>query len=209
MSKIQVISWHQNPLRQLLRFETLKIKQATSGEKVKKKQAIEIPACRLSHQQRIKNAIFGESEPEFSKEYKSHWIYFVRKFLFVSLVFVLPTVFYWWQNPEYQIVLLVYEVFFVIIFFLAYKRRGFRISESQLEITKGHISKTIYQLQNYKIQSVKFRQNILVKRRGLADVIIYSASGENLTVPYIPEKLAMNLYNFLLYKIESTEKSWM
>jgi len=209
MSKIQVISWHQNPLRQLLRFETLKIKQATSGERIKKKQAIEIPACKLSHQQRIKNAIFGETEPVFSEEYKSHWIYFVRKFLFVSLAFILPTVFYWWQDTEYQIAVLGYEVFFAILFFIAYKRRGFRVSESQIEITKGHISKTIYQLQNYKIQSVRFRQNILIKKRGLADIIIYTASGEDLKIPYIPEKLAMHLYNFLLYKIENSEKSWM
>jgi len=209
MSKIQVISWHQNPLRQLLRFETLKIKQATSGERLKKKQAIEIPACKLSHQQRIKNAIFGETEPVFSEEYKSHWIYFVRKFLFVSLAFILPTVFYWWQDTEYQIAVLGYEVFFAILFFIAYKRRGFRVSESQIEITKGHISKTIYQLQNYKIQSVRFRQNILIKKRGLADIIIYTASGEDLKIPYIPEKLAMHLYNFLLYKFDSSEKSWM
>jgi len=209
MSKIQVISWHQNPLRQLLRFETLKIKQATSGEQIKKKQAIEIPACRLSHQQDIKNAIFGDTEPAFSNVYKSHGLYFIRNFVLMSLLFILPTVFSWWQDSEYQMTLAAYEVLLVVYFVLSYWRRSFRISESQLEITKGHVSKTIYQLQNFKIQSVKFKQNIFVKRRGLADIIIYTASGDNLKIPYISETLARDLHRFLLYKIESTEKAWM
>ena len=207
--KIQIISWHQNPLRQLLRFETLKIKQATSGDQIKKKQAIEIPACRLSHQEKIKNAIFEEVAPDFSEAVKSHWIYFLRNFVFVSLIFILPTVFHWWQDTEYQITLAIYELFAMVFFYLSYRKRTFRISNSQLEITKGHISKTIYQLQNYKIQSVKFTQNILTKRRELADITIYTAAGENLKIPYIQEKTAIDLYNFLLYKIESTEKAWM
>ena len=209
MSKIQLISWHRNPLRQMLLFETLKIKQASSDDKVKKKQAIEIPACGLKHQKEIKNAIFGENEPVFSKTIKSHWLYYLRAFIFVSVLFVLPTIFYWWDDKEYQLSLIIYELFWASFYTLAYFRRGFRISETQLELTKGHVSKTIYQLQNYKIQSVKFRQNIFIKRRGLADVVVYTAAGENLTIPYIPEQYAKDLCNFLLYKIESTSKAWM
>ncbi len=209
MSKIQVISWHQNPFRQVLKFETLKIKQAISSERIQKKQAIEIPACRLSHQQSIKNAIFGDTEPIFSKEYKSHWIYFLRNFLLSTCIFVLPTIFFWWQDQEYQISLIIYEIFWALFFILSYKRRSFRISESQLEITKGHISKNIYQMQNFKIQAISFNQNILIKKRHLANITIYTASGDNLRIPYIPEKLAMDVYNFLLYKTESSEKPWM
>ena len=64
-------------------------------------------------------------------------------------------------------------------------------------------------MQNYKIQSVKFSQNIFTKKRGLANITIYTAAGENLTIPYISDKIASDLYNFLLYKIESTEEAWM
>ncbi len=209
MSKIQVISWHQNPFRQLLRFETLKIKQAVSGERIKKKQAIEIPACRLSHQKSIKNAIFGDTEPSFSPVYKTHWMYFLRNFIFFTIIFILPTIFFWWQDQEYQISIIIYEVFWAVFFFISYKRRGFRISESQLEITKGHISKSIYQMQNFKIQAINYNQNIFIKKRHLANITIFTASGDNLRIPYIPEKLAKELYNFLLYKIESSEKPWM
>lgn len=209
MSKIQLILWHQNPLRQLLNFETLEIKQAVSGEKIKKTQAIEIPACQLSHQQDIRNAIFGETEPLFSETYKTHWVYFLRNFIIMSFLLILPTVFAWGQNTVYWITVGIYEFLLVVFILMNYWRRAFRISESQLEMTKGHVSKTIFQMQNYKIQSVKFRQNILVKARGLADIVIYTASGEHLIIPYIPEELALNVYHFLLYKIESTEQQWM
>ena len=208
-SKIQIISWHQNPLRQLLRFETLRIKQASSGNQIKKKHAIEVPACRLSHQQKIKEAIFGDDEFEYSKAIKSHWIYFFKFFIIVSLSFILPTVFFWWQETEYQLTVILYELFWMTFFLLAYTRRSFRISRSQLEITKGHVSKTIYQMQNYKIQSVKLSQNIFIKKRGLANITIYTATGENLNIPYIPNTIANDLYKFLLFKIESTEEAWM
>ena len=120
-----------------------------------------------------------------------------------------PTIFAFGEFWQYWSAALIFELLLAAFLFLSHKKRHFRISETQLEISKGHISQTIYRLQNYKIQSVRFRQNIFVKRRGLADIIIYSGAGENLTIPYIPEKLAMDLYNFLLYKVESTNKTWM
>lgn len=209
MNKIQFIAWHQNPLRNLLNYQTLKIKQAVSGEKIKKKQSIEIPACNLIHQKEIEEAIFGELPSVFSESHSTHWFYYLRTFIFVSMAVILPTVFFWWQDLEYQISVVAFELFLALLLFLAYKKRKFRISETQLEISKGVIAQTVYRLQNYKIQAVCFQQNILIKRRGLANIIIYTAAGENLKIPYISEQLAMNLYNFLLYKVESTEKTWM
>lgn len=209
ISKIQIIAWHKNPLRQLLKFQTLKIKQASSDENIKAKQSIEIPACQLKHRQDIEKAIFSELDMDFSEHFLTHWFYFVKQFLIVSALLILPSVFFLYEELYYWLALAALEIFLGIMLFLAYKKRRFRISENQIEISRGAIGEVIYKLQNYKIQSIAFRQSILVKRRGLADIIIYTAAGENLKIPYIPEALAHNIYNFLLYKAESTEKPWM
>lgn len=209
MNKIQFISWHQNPIREVLNYQTLKIKQAVSGEKVKKKQSIEIPACGISHQEEVENEIFGIENRIFSEAFKTHYFYFLRSFLFWIILVVLPSSFFLYDQLEYLIPTGIFIIFLSLYYFLAYKKRQFRVSDNILEVSNGHVSKTVYRLQNYKIQSVRFRQNIFVKRRGLADIIIYTAAGENIKIPYIPEKTALDLYHFLLYKIESTEKSWM
>lgn len=209
ISKIQIIVWHKNPLRQLLKFQTLKIKQASSDENVKAKQSIEIPACQLKHRQDIEKAIFSELDMDFSELFSTHWFYFVKQFLIVSGLLILPSVFFLYEELYYWLALAGVELFMGIMLFLAYKKRRFRISENQIEISRGAIAEVVYKLQNYKIQSIAFRQSILVKRRGLADIVVYTAAGENLKIPYIPEELAKDVYNFLLYKVESTEKPWM
>jgi putative membrane protein len=209
LSKIQLISWHKNPLRNWLNYQTLKIKQASSTERIKKLPSIEIPACKWSHREIIERELFGTQEILFSNQYKTHSLYFLRSFLVASILFLLPSIGFLWHEFYYWIAFIVFELFMLVMLILAYQKRYFRISESQIEISKGKVAQTIYRLPNFKIQSLAFEQNIFTKKRALASIVIYTASGENLTIPYISEKLALDLYNFLLYKIESTEQNWM
>ncbi len=209
LSKIQIIAWHINPLRQLLKFENLTIKQAVSGPQVKSKQKIEVPACNSAHKKSISDALFGSEIPIFSEHHKSHFLYFLKSFLILSFLIIGLSSFLWLQKPIFLVPLAIIELTIAILIYLAYKKRYFRISESIIEISKGQIGRVIYQLQNYKIQSVRFKQSIIIKRRKLASIVIYTAAGEYLTIPYIPEEQAMELYNYLLYKAESTEEAWM
>jgi putative membrane protein len=209
ISKIQLIAWHNNPLRQLLKFKTLNIKQAVSGSQTKKSQRIDVPACNSTHQKNIEEELFGVEEPLYSVKNKSHPLYFIRSFLFLTLLFSAISLPFLFKDIRLIIPVIIVVVIIATMLVLAYHKRYFRISENRIEISKGQIGKVIYHLRNYKIQSVSFKQNIFIKRRKLASIVIYTAAGESLTMPYIPEELAMSLYNFVLYKIESTEKAWM
>lgn len=209
INKIQVISWHKNPLRQLLKIQTLKIRQATSAEKIRKKQSIEIPAFNFSHQIEVENAVFGIDETLFSSRYRSHGFYFVRMFVLMSIPILALFIYFLDFDFKFYLLIGLCEISLLAYVLLSYKRHFFRISEAQLEISKGAVSQTIYRLQNFKIQAVSFTQNALIKRRKLANIIIYTATGEQLKIPYIQEDIALHLYHFLLYKVESSSKAWM
>ncbi|GEM_PF-879932 len=209
LSKIQIISGHTNPLRKLLDFQSLIIRQATSGSNIKKKQVIAVPACRRDNLIKIEKAAFGEDNSEFSPALRSHPILFIRSFVLLSLAILTFTLFAVKKYPVVWWAFAILELYFVIAFILAYHKRRFRLNDSLIEITKGMIGTSFHHMLSYKIQAVKFRQTILQKRRKLAGITIYSASGESLKIPYIDEKQAMDIYNYLLYKTEITNKPWM
>jgi len=209
LSKIQIISGHTNPLRKLLNFQSLIIRQATSGGNIKKKQVIVVPACKENNLLKIEKAAFGEDDSKFSPPLRSHPLLFIRSFVLLSLTLSTLAFFAATKFPFVWWAFAILELYSAIMFFLAYRKRRFRLNNSLIEITRGMIGTSFHRMLTHKIQAVKFRQTILQKRRKLAGITIYTASGESLKIPYIDEKQAMDIYNYLLYKTEITNKPWM
>ncbi len=209
LSKIQMLVINENPLRNLLNFKNIEFKQAISGNKQKKKQKIIVPACKIKQQKEIQQLIFESDKFIFSNVIKTHWIYFVRNHILFTLLLILPTIYFNWKDSEYWTFVAIYELVLISYLVLSYFRRGFRLSENVTEITKGSIEKNTILQHNFKLQAVKYSQSIIMKRRNLASLTLYSASGSNIKIPYISSKVAQDVQNFLLYKIERAEKAWM
>ena len=82
------------------------------------------------------------------------------------------------------------------------------MNNDQIRISNGAILHKWKQMELFKIQSVEFKQTIFQKRRSLASLSLMNASG-SMTIPYIDETMAKEIYNYLLYHTEISEKSWM
>ena len=208
ISKIQTISFHRNPIRNLLKFSTLKIKQAVSGEAIKKKQSISVPSCTFEHAGQVTDSVLETSTLGFSEKQKTHVVYFIIQFFWFSVVFTgisfLLRDYYWtW------LVLLVLETFLASYLLMASKKRYIQLSDTNLLLSKGAIAQTEQLISMYKIQSVSIKQNFFQKRRNLVSIVLYSASGDGLRIPYISEKGAVEFRNYILYKIETSQKTWM
>ena len=91
---------------------------------------------------------------------------------------------------------------------LRWKRWGVAKDENFVYLRKGLIGVDYYCFPSYKLQQTQFKQNLLMKKRQLATVKFVLASG-SLKVPMITEKLAYELIDEGLYKVESCQKSWM
>jgi len=98
--------------------------------------------------------------------------------------------------------------FAILYIYFAYKKAYYIISDSFITIGSGVIDTTTNILEIHKIQAIKLKQTIFQKRRGIASVVVSTAS-KSVTIPYISIQEALSVYNFLLYKVESDDRDWM
>ncbi|MCC1485352.1 PH domain-containing protein [Winogradskyella immobilis] len=101
------------------------------------------------------------------------------------------------------VALLAYNTYFT------YKKLYYSIDDKYVVVGGGAlINTTTSFLEISKIQAVTLTQSIFQRRRGLATVEMHSAS-KDLNIPHIDMTTALNIKNYLLYKIESEDKDWM
>lgn len=206
--KIQFVQWETNPLRRIAGYESAKIKPSNSVGETTKQQNIEIPALKPRESAILAEGIFPDYvEPEFG--FKADAVAYARfNFIFSSFL-VLPVTavgFYFFE----AIGLLALVAFIPFLFFGYQFGRRVRISfnRSFMVIRKGWIFPVRIVLPSHKLQSISFQQNVFLKKRGLCHLQFYTAAGSR-TVRYLKEKEALELYNYLVFAVESSEESWM
>ncbi|MCT4638501.1 MAG: PH domain-containing protein [Bacteroidales bacterium] len=208
-NKIQIYSYTINPVRRLFDIVTVKIKQA-SGNDVKEKNAISIPGCKTESNRNIIDTIFTNAHNQDYSHHKVSSYYFIRLWFIMAL---LPMITVPWFIQSYTLyaAIIGFVVWFIpvsVMVYLASKKRGIEVSEDYMILQSGAISTERKIVELYKIQSVKYRQSVFMKRRGVASLQFVTASG-NITVPFINSGVATDLYNYTLYKIQTTNKEWM
>lgn len=207
-AKIQVVSWRTNPIRKLMDFVTLNLSQATSSEE-NKKQAIDIPGCSSRHLRSIQSEIFPTTGEQSWSIHHSHRNYSLRLWAAIGILPTTLPLIFWWMHWQVIAFASVWFAISIGICYLAYKKRFFRISPELIENSRGSVGQTFSRMFNFKVQSLKYKQTIFQRRRNLATLKIYTAGGKVLTMPYINSDLAFELYNYLLYVVESGERKWM
>ena len=208
-NKVQELNWETGPLKQLFGIYLLTFKQAVSGHQNRKnQQLVDAPGCLTSHLKLLKNDLFGEEELSDMPKIHSNRYYMQRLWIisgWLPIVIATPFLYNEWM---FWLGTVLWLSATAIYSYLALKKRYFRINAEQIRISKGAISHKWKQMELFKIQSVQFRQTIFQKRRSLASLHLMNAAG-SMTIPYIDENLAMQLYNYILYYTEVSRKKWM
>lgn len=206
-NKIQQLNWETGPLKKRFGIFTLVFKQAVSGQN-KKVPVVDAPGCLTTHLELLKNDLFGEDKLTDSAKIKSNHYYFRRLWIFMGcLPILLPAPFlfhewiFWLGASLWLLVTAGYS-------YLMLRKSFFKINNEQIRVSSGGISHTWKQMELFKIQSVEFKQSFFQKRRSLASLKLMNASG-SIQIPYIHAQLAKQVYDYLLYHTETSEKSWM
>ena len=74
-------------------------------------------------------------------------------------------------------------------------------------LRRGLVGARTNALLHRKVQRISITQTIIQKRKGLATVRFYLASG-TLKMPYVDFELAKTLRDFVLYRVESSRLAW-
>ncbi|MBL4642342.1 MAG: PH domain-containing protein [Flavobacteriaceae bacterium] len=209
--KIQSITISTNPIKKKLGISFVTFKQAVSG-KVKKQQnkLIRIIGCKIEQIKIIKELLYVDSSVDDETRYVPNNYYLLRMYfrsaigiiiLNCIILFLIKDTTWLWAN------MLVIPVTLLLIH-LKYQKAFYQFNEEILLIGKGRVETHGTYLSFFKVQNIKIKQTIFQKRRKVVNLVLQTASGK-ITLPCVEENRAITLYNYILYKVESSKESWM
>lgn len=94
-----------------------------------------------------------------------------------------------------------------LLVYRAWRRCGFALDADGLVRRVGLFGYRLDAFLFRKVQRVTLRQSWFQRRRRLANVQVFLASG-HVTIPYIGLRMACDLQDYMLYKSESSLKAW-
>jgi putative membrane protein len=208
-SKTQVFEIETNPIKNLFGIKNVFISQASSEELNDKKK---IGLVGVTNRE---IGIFFESL--FDQKFKQE---FITSNSSLRLMFRLMSVYtlisvavgiglFFWSTSFY--ILIVPILLLSIFTFVAYKKvkkSHIGVNENLVQIHSGSIHTNKKYIATHKIQSLSLKRNWFQQRNHHADLIIYTASGSE-RVNYLELKDVLKIINYLNYKIESSQLSWI
>ncbi len=208
-SKVQIISWSENPIRRIFRLYTLQIEQASSAEASQLKSKIRVPGSYMEQVTRVVGTVFPKEY--FRDETKFGVSKHLKHRLFIFLG-ILPTLtlgvsLYFTQGWEALYALLLLPLVWYMTT-LYHRKRSFELNEELLRNNSGIFGNAHDLMQIHKVQAVRIKQSWYQRRKSLATVQLFTAAG-HLTIPFITLDLALELENYLLYRAESDSREWM
>lgn len=208
LNKIQILQWEDNFLRRKIGFESLKIFQGRSEDNPNSKRTIEVPACFEGQYERVMSTLYpsldeGQMEQFSPDAHHRRILTILFGGIFALFAGLLST-----TNVYLALVPMV--AFVVAFFWIKKYVESVKISKSEdhVVIEKGLLFRKKIIIENHRIQGVEFEQSIFLKRRGLAHIKIHTAAGTRI-VRYLPMQNIFELYDDLLFRIETSTKAWM
>ena len=166
--------------------------------------------CKIDQVQQLKDELFQTNslenqEKEFPDSYYKMRMLFQSLFLLVLinggtyLIYSHLSVFYMNIGLVPMFYFLVHKKF---------KKRFYTLSEELLLTGKGLIETHHTYFELFKVQNVKMKQTIFQEKKDVVDLVLQTASGK-IRIPCVKVDRANEIYNYLLYKVETSNESWM
>ena len=205
--KVQELKWETSPLKRFFGIYNLVFKQAVSDQN-RRQQLVDAPGCLSTHLEKLRTDLFGGNKLTDNIKIYTNPYYFRRLWLIYGWLPVLVSSPFLFDEWIYWLSVLVWLAGSAFYASLILKKRYFSINNEQIIVSGGAISHQWTQMELHKIQAVEFRQSVFQKKRLLSSLSIMNASG-SITIPYIDENVAKQIYNYLLYHTEVSNKKWM
>jgi putative membrane protein len=208
-NKIQYLQWKSNPLRKLLGLKTITIRQASSVA-TSKVASVVIPGCTTEHLSQFYGRYLPETasnDPIYNTQPAR--FYLIRLFLFFWLIPVAAlTLITWFKYPILLVPAVGYALLAPLFIYQYYKSINIVVFENGIRLLKGWVFRTGIDLKLFKIQNVTVFQTIFMVKRNLYTLRLHTASG-SISIPYLSQKDAFELYNYLLFKTICSKEKWM
>lgn len=204
-----MIRWSTNPLKKIFSMFDLRLLQASST-RVGRKQAFYIPGIYDAQLSAVREAYFPMEQ---SIDFESHGIsqrIIIKRLWLLGILPMIPGFFFFdvYNGGPIAFIWWLWLPLILVTSYLYHRNWRYHVSTEGLRTTKGIFGRSHTLLKWYKIQGVQKKQSIFQARRGFTDLLFFTAAG-TVIIPYFEEKKAQALMDFALYKIESSQESWM
>ena len=135
--------------------------------------------------------------------------YFMRSRILISMlipIIVGTALFILGRDPAVFLALLLIPPAIFLIY-RTWRHAGYLYTDEGLVRRSGTIGYRTVALLYRKVQRVTVTQSPLQRRKNLATLRVYMASG-SVKLPYIRHDLAQQLRDYILFKVESSRKAW-
>ncbi len=206
-SKIQFIKWSSNPLRKLAGLRTLVVKQAGSLES-SDRQSLKVPGLRFEQLQVIKDSFLPEWQSSEMVEFKASTFLIVQRSIWTGLIPALMLAGLGFLFPLFWSVAALWLLSGIYLAWRYQPTVKLACNKEMILLSKGWVFPETAALKLFKVQNVRLAQNIFQRRRKLVHLDLYTAAGR-LRMLQMNEQEAREVYNYVLYRVEGTQKDWM
>ncbi len=107
----------------------------------------------------------------------------------------------------YALTILLWIPFNAFLVWTMYRKYGYQITEDGMLLRRGLLGYRVVAFVHRKVQRISVTQSLPQKRKGLATLRIFLASGP-IKLPYVDFEMANQLRDYVLYKVESSQLAW-
>ena len=209
--RVQLLQENTNPLQERLNLYKLKISLASSRDSLGRDQ-IKAPGLSREIVWKVKDYFYGNDTGEDHVIFPHRILLFRRimRRIFPFIVGWVVLVLFSTELPLKWIseALILVVVLISVFQYFHFKTIQLSVSENFLIKSSGIWNRQKQYIEMYKLQSVSMSQPVWYKRRGLVDITFHSAGGD-IPYPLVHIEEIVPLFNYLMYRIESTSKPWM
>jgi putative membrane protein len=209
-SKTQIFEIKSNPVKKVFDIRSVHVSQASSNQ-LTEKQKISLVGLSVSNLKLLFESLFQKQLYEqdyilIRSQNRLFIRYFYKNLMIIIILAILSYFFYFnWVS-----MLTLASVFGAMIMMscLKVKKSNIGFNDDLISIRKGSIDTRFQVIEIHKLQSVRLRRNIVQQYNGHADVVVETASG-SISIDYLQLDSAIQLLNFFIYKVESSDKDWI
>jgi putative membrane protein len=213
LNKVQTFEARQNLVLRIFHRFRLRAKQASSGKPGRNKHFV-IPLCDKAELEMLGPEVFRdeflsvEMEPGSDRFQPVSVRYFRSRLLLYGILPLLPALALLILLVGLPaLVLVAWLPLAAIVAWMKYRKMGFYIDQDGVALRRGFVGIRTNAFLHRKVQRISITQSLLQRRRGLATVRFYLASG-SLRMPFVDYDLARTLRDFVLYRVESSKLAW-
>lgn len=214
LGKIQTLRLQQGILQRFLKCYRMTVRQAMSGGKNRSQKVFVVPVVTAELADTLRKKFLGPeagrlTQDPTSTQFTSISPYYMRsRIVYAGLLpAVFASVILWSFIGAVGLLFMLWLPLVSGVAYQNWKHAGFMHDDDEIVRRSGLLGYRTVGLLFRKVQRVTVTQSRYQRRKGLASLRLYMASG-SVRLPYIDHDRAQQLRDYILFKVESSQQAW-